>query len=150
MRRFRKQGGVASVELAFLIIPLLVLTFGTTEYGRAIYQYNTLAKASRDAARFLSEQGPGDATDLATAKCLAVYGNGDCSGSVLAPGLTTAMVTVCDSVSCPSTHQNQATGSGVINLVTVTISGYPFTSLVPFIAPSVTFNNISTTMRQIL
>ncbi|HJV00200.1 MAG TPA: TadE/TadG family type IV pilus assembly protein [Burkholderiaceae bacterium] len=150
MRRFRKQGGVASVELAFLIIPLLVLTFGTTEYGRAVYQYNTLAKASRDAARFLSEQGPGDATDLATAKCLAVYGNSNCSGSVLAPGLTTDMVSVCDSVSCPSTHQNQATGSGVINLVTVTISGYPFTSLVPFIAPSVTFNNISTTMRQIL
>ncbi|HEU4846404.1 MAG TPA: TadE/TadG family type IV pilus assembly protein [Burkholderiaceae bacterium] len=151
MTWFRKQRGVASVELAFLIIPLLLLTFGTTEYGRAVYQYNTLAKASRDAARYLSEQAPGDAIDLAAAKCLAVYGDPDCTNTVpLAPGLTTAMVSICDSTSCPSTHQNQATGSGVINLVTVTISGYPFTSLVPFIAPSVTFNDISTTMRQIL
>ncbi|HEU4844803.1 MAG TPA: TadE family protein, partial [Burkholderiaceae bacterium] len=125
MRWFRKQGGVASVELAFLLIPLVLLTFGTTEYGRAVYQYNALAKSSRDAARFLSGQGPGDPTDLATAKCLAVYGNADCNGTELVPGLTTAMVTICDSISCPSTHLNQATGSGVINLVTVTISGYP-------------------------
>jgi Flp pilus assembly protein TadG len=151
MTRFRKQRGVASVELAFLIIPLVLLTFGTTEFGRAIYQYNTLAKATRDAARFLSGQGPGDAVDLASAKCLAVYGNTDCSGGItLLPGLTTDMVTVCDSISCPSTNLNQPTGSGVINLVTVTISGYQFTSLVPFIAPNMTFNNISTTMRQIL
>lgn len=151
MNRFRKQRGVASVELAFLIIPLLLLTFGTTEFGRAIYEYNALAKASRDATRFLSGQGPGDPTDLASAKCLAVYGSTDCNaGPPLLPGLTTAMVSICDSTSCPSTHQNQATGSGVINLVTVTISGYPFTSLVPFIAPDLTFNNISTTMRQIL
>lgn len=150
MTRLRKQRGVASVELAFLIIPLLLLTFGTTEFGRAIYEYNALAKASRDATRFLSGQGPGDPGDLANAKCLAVYGNIGCNGAALLPGLTTAMVSVCDSTSCPSTHQNQATGSGVINLVTVTISGYPFTSLVPFIAPDLTFNNISTTMRQIL
>lgn len=150
MRFLRKQRGVASVELGILLVPLVLLTFGTSEYGRAIYQYNTLAKSSRDAARFLSGQGPGDAADLDMAKCLAVYGNTDCSGSTLLPGLTTDMVSVCDSSYCPSTHQNQATGSGVINLVTVTISGYQFSSLVPFVAPSVTFNNISTTMRQIL
>lgn len=150
MTGLRKQRGVASVELAFLLIPLLLLTFGTTEFGRAIYQYNTLAKASRDAARYLSGQSAGDAVDLATAKCLAVYGNADCSGAALLPGLTASMVSVCDSVSCPSTHLNQTTGSGVLNLVTVTISGYQFTSLVPFIAPNLTFSNISTTMRQIL
>lgn len=162
MRWWRKQGGVASVELAFLLIPLVLLTFGTAEFGRAVYQFNTLAKASRDAARFLSGQGPGDATDLATAKCLAVYGNTDCTGNALVPGLTTDMVSVCDSVSCPD-HKNypiiNSSGSsiGVINLVTVTISGYKFDLLVPYVAellnmstPQITFNPISTTMRQIL
>lgn len=148
MIRLRKHRGVASVELAFLMIPLLLLTFGTTEFGRAIYQYNTLAKSTRDAARYLSAQSAGDAVDVATAQCLAVYGNTDCTGTVLLPGLTASMVTVCDSVSCPSTHLNQTTGSGVLNLVTVTISGYQFTSLVPFIAPNLAFKNISTTMRQ--
>lgn len=152
MRFPRKQRGVASVELGILLIPLVLLAFGTSEYGRAIYQYNTLVKSSRDATRFLSGQGPGDPADLANAKCLAVYGT-ICTGTLpapLLPGLTTDMVTVCDSSYCPSTHLNQPTGSGVINLVTVTISGYPFTSMVPFIAPSVNFNNISTTMRAIL
>jgi Flp pilus assembly protein TadG len=150
MKRLSRQRGVAAVELGIMLMPLVVLTFGTTEYGRAVYQYNTLVKASRDATRFLSGQGPGDPADLAVAKCLAVYGNTACTGSPLLPNLDATMVTVCDSVSCPSTHLNQATGSGVMNLVTVTITGYNFDSMVPLVAPSVTFNAISTTMRQIL
>jgi len=150
MKRCMRQRGVAAVEMGILLLPLVVLTFGTTEYGRAVYQYNTLVKSSRDAARFLSGQGPGDPNDVITAQCLAVYGNTTCTGSTLLPGLTTSMVTVCDSVSCPTDHLNQTTGSGVINLVTVSIAGYSFTSMVPFVAPNITFNTISTTMRQIL
>jgi Flp pilus assembly protein TadG len=146
----QKQRGVAAVELGILIFPLLLLTFGVTELGRAFYQFNTLVKVTRDAVRFLSTQGPGDATDLTTAQCLGVYGKKICSGTPLLPGLDTTMVAVCDSLSCSPTHQNQATGSGVINLVTVTITGYPFTSLVPFIVPNITFGPISTTMRQVL
>ncbi|QDL37127.1 TadE/TadG family type IV pilus assembly protein [Rhodoferax sediminis] len=150
MNTHRKQRGVAAVELGILLIPLVLLVFGITEFGRAIYQYNTLVKATRNAARFLSAQGPGDPADVTTAQCLAVYGNQACTGSALVPALTAAMVSVCDSVSCPTTNQNQPTGSGVINLVTVTITGYPFTSLVPFVMPSITFGDISTTMRQVL
>lgn len=151
-----RQRGAAAVELGILMTVLLPLAFGTSELGRAMYQYNTLAKASRDAARYLSGQGPGDAAELTVARCLAVYGNTGCSGTPLAPGLTTAMVAVCDSSNCAGSHQNQATGSGVINLVTVTISGYVFTPVVPLnvfsnaTAASLTFSPISTTMRQIL
>jgi Flp pilus assembly protein TadG len=150
MNIYGKQRGMAAVELAILLIPLVLLAFGITEFGRAIYQYNTLTKATRDATRFLSGQGPGDPADITPAQCLAVYGNKDCQGIPLAPNLTTAMVSICDSVSCPALYQNQPTGSGVINLVSVTITGYPFTSLVPFVVPSMTFGAISTTMRQVL
>lgn len=150
MKTYRKQRGVAAVELGILIFPLILLAFGITEFGRAIYQYNTLAKVTRDATRFLSGQGPGDINDVSAAKCLAVYGNKTCDGTALVPNLTTAMVNVCDSVSCPGSHQGQATGSGVINLVTVTVNGYPFTSLVPLLLPSMNFGAISTTMRQVL
>ena len=149
MNILRKQRGVAAIELGIVLIPLVLLAFGITEFGRAIYQYNTLTKATRDATRFLSTQGAGDANDISAAKCLTVYGNKACTGNPLVPDLTTAMVTVCDSSNCPS-HQNQATGSGVINLVTVTVTGYPFTSLVPFVVPSMNFGAISTTMRQVL
>jgi Flp pilus assembly protein TadG len=143
-----RQRGVAAVEMGLVLIPLVLLVFGTTELGRALFQYNTLAKATRDAARYLSEQGPGDANDLAAARNLAVYGNPGGTGTALVPGLTTANVSICDAVSCPSTHLAVTTGSGSVNLVTVTVTGYAFTSLVPFVIPSITFHDISTTMRQ--
>lgn len=147
MKFHRKQRGVAAVELGILMVILVPLLFGITEFGRAIYQFNALTKSTRDAARFLSAQGAGDANDLATARNLAVYGQLG-TGTPLVPNLNTGMVVVCDSSNCPADHQNVQTGSGVINLVTVTVSGYPFTSLVPFVVPSVTFSPISTTMRQ--
>ena len=147
MNRYGKQRGVAAVELAILMTFILVpLLFGITEFGRALYQYNTLLKGTRDAARYLSMQGPGDPNDVGIAQCLAVYGNKTCTGSSLVPNLAKGMVSVCDSTIC-SSHLNQPTGSGVVNLVTVTVSGYTFTSLVPFVVPGFTFDSISTTMR---
>ena len=148
MRPLHAQRGVAAIELGILMIVLVPLVFGITEFGRAIYQINTIAKSTRDAARFLSSQGPGDPADVDVAKNLAVYGKKTSTGTPLVPNLTTAMVSVCDSASCPSSHLNIATGSGVINLVTVTVNGYSFTSLVPFVVPNIPFTPISTTMRQ--
>lgn len=144
----RKQQGVAAVELALVMIPLILMAFGITEFGRAIYQYNTLAKSVRDATRYLSQQGPGEGSD--TARCLAVHGNRTCTGSALAPGLTLSHIQIRDQVSNPPTHLNQPTGSGAINLVTVAITGYQFTSLVPLVAPNITFGGISVTMRQVM
>jgi Flp pilus assembly protein TadG len=148
----KRQSGVAAVELAVLMIPLMFMVFGSTEFGRAIYQYNTLVKSTRDAVRYLSTQAPGDAADVTIAKCLAVYGSTDCTGSVLAPGLTLAMVTVCDASLCPTTHQSVSTGTGTINLVTVYIgqtTPFSFEGLVPFVNATFDFNVISATMRQI-
>ena len=146
---FRKQRGAAAVEMGIVLIPLVLLAFGVTELGRAIYQYNTLVKATRDASRFLSAQGAGDPNDAVTARCLVVHGNQGCTGTPLVPYLTTGMVDVLDSSNSGS-HLNQATGSGVINLVTVRVTGYPFTSLVPFAVPNITFGPLGTTMRQVL
>jgi len=146
----RKQGGVAAVELAIVIIPLVLLVFGITEFGRAIYQYNTLTKAARDGARHLSQHEAGDANQIAIARCLTVHGNRDCDGTPLAPGLTLSHVQVLDRSNAADTHQNQTTGTGVVNLVTVGITGYEFFSLMPFVAPDMIFGDISVTMRQVL
>jgi Flp pilus assembly protein TadG len=139
--------GVAAVELALLLTPLILMIFGTTELGRAIYSYNTLDKTVRDAARHLSQHGPGDTVIAAEARCLAVTGTTDCSAAVVAPGLTVGMVTICDASLCPGTHANQVTGLGTVNLVTAGILNYPFNSVVTFVVPSMSFNNISATMR---
>lgn len=139
--------GVATVEFALLLTPLVLMIFGTTELGRAIYSYNTLDKTVRDAGRHLSQHGPGDALVATQARCLAVYGTTDCTGAPVAPGLTTGMVSICDALLCPSTHASQPTGLGSINLVTVSIQNYPYNSIVSFVVPNMTFNNISVTLR---
>lgn len=146
MRKFMR--GVAAVEFGILLIPLVVLGFGITEFGRAIYSYNTLTKSVRDAARYLTSQTPGDGSAHADAKCMAVYGNPDCTGSPLAPGLTTAMVQTCDRIlTCDGITTSLTTGSGTIGLIVVNIQGYPYDSMVEYVMPDITFNNISTSMR---
>jgi Flp pilus assembly protein TadG len=145
--RCRGARGVAAVELALLLTPLLVMLFGVTELGRAIYSYNTLAKTVRDAARHLSQHGPGDAVIAAEARCLAVYGTTDCTGTVVAIGLSTDQVVLCDAVLCPATHAGQSTGLGAVNLVSVGIAGYAWSSVVQWVVPDMRFNTISVTMR---
>ncbi|MGE5466516.1 MAG: TadE/TadG family type IV pilus assembly protein [Ignavibacteria bacterium] len=151
MRQRRHQCGLALVEFALTMGFLLAAVFGITEFGRAIYQYDTLAKAARDAARYLSSKTPGDAASISVATCLAVYGRTVCSGAPLATGLTTAMVSVCDASSCAST--NHAQGSAPVqDFVTVTIGGgahpFVFSSMMPSIVPNITFGAIRATMRQ--
>jgi Flp pilus assembly protein TadG len=145
----KRSRGVAAVELGLMLAPLLAITFGVTEYGRAIYTYNTLDKASRDAARHLTSVLPNTPNPKAEAQNLAVYGNIAGTGAPLAPGLTTAMVDICDAAACPATHANVPTGAGVVNLVTVRITGYTYQSIVTYVAPpSLNFGDISVTMRS--
>lgn len=157
------QRGVAAVEFGILIIPLALMLFGLAEYGRAIYQYNTLAKSVRDATRYLSSLAPGELNAVGEnewnkARCIARYGNTSCSGSApLVPNLTKDMVEICDAsnwTNCATTHALVDT-FGAVNMVTVKISNYEFSSLINFPlgglnigASNIKFGDISNTMRQ--
>jgi hypothetical protein len=154
MRPVNRQRGVALVELGISIFVLITITFGITEFGRAIYQYNTLAKAARDAARFLSTRDPTDTAAKNQAKCLVVYGHPACTGTPLVPGLTLAHVSICDPLACPANHAAQGSAP-VVSLVTVSIGGpnatpYTFDSVASFIVPDFQFSPIAVTMRQVL
>ena len=140
----KRQAGVAIVEFALILPFLLLLTFITTEFGRAIWEYNTLTKSVRDAARYLSVQTPG--SHITETRNLIVYGNVAGTGTPLARGLTATTARVPD----PTW---QTAGSGpVINTVTVRIASYPFRSMftsvlgLPF--GTVTFSDITATMRS--
>ena len=144
------------LEFALLLPLLLLILFGITEFSRALFEYDTLAKTTRDACRYLSTQAPGDPAAKAIALCLAVYGNTGCSGPTLVPALTPAMVVICDSVDASQCAGDPPyTLTGGINLVAVKIQGYTFQSAVGFTAfgltfglPSFTFGTIGTVMRQ--
>lgn len=153
-----RQRGVAAVELALVLPLLLAICFAVTEFGRAIYTYNTLAKSARGAARYLSTQGAGNTSAWATASNLVVYGDPAGTGTALVPGLKSSMVAICDASNC-SANLNQGTYP-TINTVTVTITGYTFTPLLDLLGftrfytggtssiTAITFDNISVTMRQ--
>jgi Flp pilus assembly protein TadG len=147
MRSKNRQQGSLAVELALLLLALVPLTFGITEYGRAIYQYNAIAKGVRDGVRYLNQYAPGDPDRISKAKCLVVYGNAACTGVVLVTGLTEGMVTVRDSVS-DTGYKLQSTGRGAVNLVQVEVAGYVFNSFATFMVSNLTFAPISATMVQ--
>jgi len=150
----RTQRGAAAVELALLFLPLFILTMGVVEGGRALHEYNTLAKSVRDAARYQATMTPsGSDSGTLVARCLALTGSaavsgGGCQDAPLLPRLELSMVSVCDRVSCSGSHQFQPTGRGVVNLVSVTVSNYAFQSMVPFVMPSITFGPVNATMVQ--
>ncbi len=161
-QRTRRQRGVAVVEFALVLVPMLLIAFGVAEYGRAIYHYNTLVKSVRTATRIMSMANPDDVSyrsvTVPYAKCMAVYGNDTCTGSPLAPSLSVSQVQVCDRNDwdeCTGANKQMfsdvPTGEGPIHLVRVRISGYEF----PFIglplvtsSPTTRFSDIEAVMRQ--
>lgn len=139
MKIIERLRGVAAVELAILLVPLVIMTFGMTELGRAFYYYNSLLKSTRDASRYLSMQSRGEGE--AQARCLAVHGEAVCGGEALVPGMTTGMVQI-------AYETGVETGHGAIDLVRVTVIGFPFSSFVPLVVTDMVFGPIASTMRQ--
>lgn len=57
------ERGQALVEMALLILPILLLTAGLIDVGRAFYQYNAISGAARNAARWGAVVGANCATN---------------------------------------------------------------------------------------
>lgn len=139
------QRGVAIVEMALIIPLLLMLLFIVAEFGRAVIQYNTLTKAVRDGARYLSIQLPN--TKTTEAKNLVVYGNTAGTGDPVVAGLTTSHVST-------PTWQPSVGTIPEITIVTVEITGFTFTPMVSsvfgMVIGPIQFSDISATMRSLL
>ena len=136
-----RQKGTAIVEFALILPLLLLLTMITTEFGRAIYQYNTIVKSLRNATRYLSLQTQN--TQITEAQNLVVFGNIAGTGTALVPGLTVSQVT-------PTWLRIESVPP--INTVTITVTGYTFRSMFTSVF-GVTFGDkifadISATMRS--
>lgn len=158
-----KQQGVEAVELAIILPIMLILCFGITELGRALYLYNGLVKATRGAARYLSQQNlasppAGETADSLRLKArnLALCGVKNCSNAdPLVPGLTLEQISVCDGLACAASHNNIAVPglSGYsVNLVSVTIgssAAYNFASAVPWVIPDIAFAPVKTTVAAL-
>ncbi len=124
-RRARRRGATA-VETAFVLIPLLMCTFGIFEYGRFLMDLNLLNNAAREGCRY------------------ALANNTSTTVSADVQTLCTTMMAGQDrdfasfTVSVSGTHNGVATS--VNNLVagdsiTVTVSGtYHFMNVIPLVS----------------
>jgi len=160
------QRGAALVELALVLPLLLAVCLAITEFGRAIYTYDTLAKSARDAARYLTTQTAGSSSAWAIARNLAAYGNPAGTGPALVAGLDAtnmaSLVVICDPSDQPRCAGNLNQGANPsINTVTVRITGFRFSPLLDVLAftsfygggsgsiASIPFGDIAVTMRRL-
>ena len=123
------EGGQSLIEFALVLPLLLLIAFGLIELGRAYYQYNTLSKAIRDGARYLSSSAY-NSGNISNAQNVAVYGNTGGSGTSVLPGLTASSITI--------TPEAGTTGgsppwnsSNPPDWIVVSVSGFQFQTLVP-------------------
>jgi len=138
----RRERGVALTEFALTLPMLLMIMLPILEFGRAYYQYDTLAKSVRQAARYLSVRSPG--IDVDKARNIVVYGNPAGTGSPLVPGLSLSNV--------PTPTYGTTGTYPVLNTVTVTVTGFTFVPLVKGVSwiafDNITFGPIQATLRS--
>jgi TadE-like protein len=128
------QRGQSLLEFAMVLPLLLVVALGTIEFGRAYYQYNTLSKAVREAARYMSMH-PYNATERTRAGNMAIYGNREGTGTSCLPGLTVGNILI-----TPRDHEGGSAPPGPSETnpprwVKISVTGYTFRSMFPKIIP---------------
>jgi Flp pilus assembly protein TadG len=115
LRRFaRCERGTQLVELAIVLPVMLVLFGATAEFGRFFYTYQTLSKATRSAARYLTVEPLGGSDEKAAN--LVVYGNTAGTGDPLVEGLTVDDVDVV----------REGGSAAMPQLITVRVDGFTY------------------------
>jgi Flp pilus assembly protein TadG len=118
----RREDGTQMIEFA-LVLPVLILLFaGTVELGRLFYTYNSLAKATRAGARYLSTV-PNVATSTAAAKRVVMCGNPNVCGGADNPVILSNLTPDKIVITPPVAGAQPA-------YVTVSITGYDYEFLV--------------------
>jgi len=138
-----RSRGQSMVEFAFVLMVLVFLIFGISEFARVLYTYNQVIQTTREAARWavVNVAGNGDAANIAKTKNIVVYGNPDTtSGYSRLPGLTTSMVNV--TVDPMETDVN---GHAINQKISVSVSGYQFQFIVAFL-PTLTMPAYETSL----
>ena len=53
-KQYKFQLGLAAIEFALILPVLLILAFATIDFGRLLFQYDTLTKTTRDATKYVA------------------------------------------------------------------------------------------------
>lgn len=150
--KHKTQAGLAAIEFALILPTLLVLGFGVIDFGRVLFQYDTLTKSTRDATRYLAAivRPPAAAfatdasyqTAVSNARNLALCGTITAcnTNNILVKGLSASNITI-----------DYPAAVGNITYVRIFVSNYSTSFLTTALGGLGTKNlgTISVTMRQI-
>ena len=131
----QNEKGSTLVEFAIGASVFVMAMFAVLEFGRFIWAHNALVDAARRGARYAVLHQPGGAEDT-NIKNLVVYGNTAGGTQPLLPGLSTSNV------------QITRTGDFSVNsgTATVSVTGYQFQFVLPFMPNSINMPAYSTTL----
>lgn len=147
----KSHAGLAAIEFVLVLPILLTIAYITIDFGRLLFQYDTLTKSTRDATRYLASVTRPPAAAYASdanysaavtaTQNLALCGNVTaCGGNALVSGLNASHILI-----------DYPAKEGTIGFVRVRITGYS-TSFLTTVFPGVTskdLGTVSVTMRQI-
>jgi Flp pilus assembly protein TadG len=117
----RDERGAALLEFALVAPLLLALTFGAIDAGRFLFLQHALLNAVRDGARLAAVSPMATAAEVSTATAQVV-------------GAVRARIPDAQGGSAAVTVALQ--GTAPAQTVRVSVAGYPFTRLVPFLVPT--------------
>ena len=149
VRRITKKSGergATLVEFSIGASVFLLAMFAVIEFGRALWVHNALADAARRATRYAVNQPASAPAGIATTglnvgpsiaaiRNVGVYGNAAGSGAAMVNNLTPANLDV--------QYNNFGVGQGS---VTVSITNYQHTFVVPIIGTTITMPDYKTTI----
>jgi Flp pilus assembly protein TadG len=136
------ERGTAVVETAIVMAAALMLLFFIIDFGRMLFTYETLANATRQAARWAIVRGAGCASsgESGEADCPATqaeiqtYLQTESLGQFITdPTSITVTPTWSNTSSTCTGYTNSTTAAGAGCLITVT-SSYPFNFIVPWLS----------------
>jgi Flp pilus assembly protein TadG len=129
----KDERGSTLVEYSIAATVFMMVIFGVLEFGRALWAHNALTDAARRGARYAVLHNSGDITGV---KNVVVYGDAAGGTQPILPDMTTANVEVTYS------------GNFTVNdgTATVTITGYDFKFVLPFLPAKITMPAYSTTI----
>lgn len=140
LRRAGSEHGAATAEIAFASVVLFAILIGIMQVSRALYVYNFVSEAAREAARYAMVRGSTSCTNTsslshcnATSANIQTYVQGLGYPGMVSSNLTATATWYSASASQPTTWSTCSTGTcnKPGNQVKVVVS-YPFTLSAPF------------------
>lgn len=111
MLKLSKQRGLAAVEATIILPVILLLLLSIGEFGRMLYQYNTLTKALRAGVRTVSvAEGDNYVLDdnlKSRTRNMILYGQETAGSSTVLPGLEYADVSFSDPFNMPASSEDR-------------------------------------------